>query len=224
MKLLSLNNRSNKFVPLLLCVILLSTCHNKEQGNNYKSRKQEKKTAKSIHTPKAISIYRLGSFSQDKAEKLEKQLKEYYPNVSLKEESITLPIKHYNSWKNRYRASGVIEELAKHHNQDVVLGLTDKVIFISNEKSPTYGVMGYGRIGWNKCVASTIIPKTGKEQTADNFCKLALHELGHAFGLKHCQDQHCYMVAAEHGMKFPQTTDFCPSCKVALNAKGWTIN
>ena len=50
-----------------------------------------------VHTPKAISIYRFGDFFLAKAERLEKRLQEYYPNVVLKEESVTLPMKHYNN-------------------------------------------------------------------------------------------------------------------------------
>ena len=150
-------------------------------------------------------------------------MKGYFPHVILKEQSLTLPAKHYNKERNRYRGTGLFEELSKHRNGDAVIGLTDYVIFKPNDISPTYGIMGVSPVGTYKCVVSSRIPKTSKEQTDENFAKLALHELGHAFGLNHCPDQHCYMVDAEHTMKFPQTTGFCKSCKSKLDAKGWII-
>ena len=162
-------------------------------------------------------------FSVSKAQRLEKQLKSYFPEVVLKEQTLILPAKHYNKERNRYLGTGLFEDLSKHRHGDAVIGLTDYVIFKPNDLSQTYGIMGVSPVGTYKCVVSSKIPSSGKEQSDDNFVKLALHELGHAFGLNHCPDQHCYMVDAEHKMKFPQTTGFCKSCKTKLNAKGWTI-
>ena len=88
----------------------------------------------------------------------------------------------------------MFEELSKHRDGDAVIGLTNKVIFQANEISPTYGIMGISPVGTYKCVVSSKLPKSGKEQSDENFVKLALHELGHAFGLNHCPDQHCFMV------------------------------
>ena len=98
------------------------------------------------------------------------------------------------------------------------------ISFLANDKSPTFGIMGVSPLGAYKCVVSSKLPKTGAEHTEDNFRKLALHELGHAFGLNHCPNQHCYMVDAEHKMKFPQTTGFCELCSKTLNSKGWKIS
>lgn len=71
--------------------------------------------------------------------------------------------------------------------------------------------------GTYKCIVSSIMPRNGKEHFDENFLKLSLHELGHAFGLPHCHAQHCYMVDAEHKMKFSQTAGFCESCMKYLN-------
>jgi len=151
---------------------------------------------------------------------LAQALGEYFPKVQLKEKQLPLPSQYYDKERNRYKGTGLLEDLSKHRNGDSIIGLTDYVIFKANNISPTYGIMGVSPVGTYKCVVSSKIPSGGKEQAADNFTKLALHELGHAFGLNHCEDQHCYMVDAEHKMKFPQTTGFCKTCKEALNAKG----
>ena len=216
---------SMKMCSLLLCLVFFLSCNSKEQNTQTENpvKKEIKKVVNKVTVPKTISIYRYGDFSVSKAQRLEKQLKSYFPEVILKEQVLTLPAEHYNKERNRYRGSGLFEELGKHRNGDAVIGLTDYVIFKPNEISQTYGIMGVSPVGTYKCVVSSKIPSSGKEQSDDNFVKLSLHELGHAFGLNHCPDQHCYMVDAEHKMKFPQTTGFCESCKTKLNAKGWTI-
>lgn len=214
-----------KKCSLLLCLVFFLSCNSKEQNTQTENpvKKEIKKVVNKVTVPKTISIYRYGNFSVSKAQRLEKQLKCYFPEVVLKEQILTLPTEHYNKERNRYRGTGLFEELGKHRNGDAVIGLTDHVIFKPNEISQTYGIMGVSPVGTYKCVVSSKIPSSGKEQSDDNFVKLALHELGHAFGLNHCPDQYCYMVDAEHKMKFPQTTGFCESCKTKLNAKGWTI-
>lgn len=214
-----------KKCSLLLCLVLFLACNSKEQNTQTENpvKKEIKKVVNKVTVPQTISIYRYGGFPVRQAQRLENQLKFYFPVVILKEQVLNLPTEHYNKERNRYRGTGLFEELGKHRNGDAVIGLTDYVIFKPNEISQTYGIMGVSPVGTYKCVVSSKIPSSGKEQSDDNFVKLALHELGHAFGLNHCPDQHCYMVDAEHKMKFPQTTGFCESCKTKLNAKGWTI-
>ena len=216
---------SMKKCSLLLCLIFFLSCNSREQNTQTENpvKKELKKIVKKLNAPNTISIYRYGDFSAKKAHRLEKQLRSYFPEVVLKEQILTLPTEHYNKERNRYRGTGLFEELGKHRNGDAVIGLTDYVIFKPNEISKTYGIMGVSPVGTYKCVVSSKIPSSGKEQSDDNFVKLALHELGHAFGLDHCPNQHCYMVDAEHKMKFPLTTGFCESCKTKLNAKGWII-
>jgi archaemetzincin len=210
---------------ITLALLIITTCGSKDQNKQTKDlvKGQTRKIVNKQAVPKTISIYRYGDFSISKAKRLEKQLKSYFPVVVSKELPLSLPEKYYNKERNRYLGTGLFEELSKHRNGDAVIGLTDYVIFKPNEISQTYGIMGVSPVGTYKCVVSSKIPSSGKEQSDDNFVKLALHELGHAFGLSHCPDQHCYMVDAEHKMKFPQTTEFCKSCKTKLNAKGWTI-
>ncbi|MDE6299455.1 MAG: hypothetical protein K2M10_07410, partial [Muribaculaceae bacterium] len=115
---------------------------------------------------------------------------------------------------------GLLDDLRKLQDGNVVLGLTDKVICTDNEISPTFGIMGVSYLKSGLCVASSVIPKSGKQQTDENFIKLTLHELGHSYGLPHCPDQQCYMVDAEHRMKFHQTTGFCEKCSAYLRAAG----
>lgn len=188
-----------------------------------KSMEKGKETTMTKKTPKQISIYCMGGYPADSVQYLEVCLRKYFPNVRVMPNNINLPSQYFNKERNRYLASGLLGELAKHRNNDAVIGVTDYIIFKPNKKSDTFGIMGMSYTNTFKSIVSTKIPLNGKEQSKDNICKLALHELGHGFGLKHCPNETCYMVDAEETMKIVNALGFCESCKHVLNSKGWII-
>lgn len=188
-----------------------------------KSMEKGKETTMTNKTPKQISIYCMGDYPADSVQYLEVFLRKYFPNVRVMPNNINLPSQYFNKERNRYLASGLLDELAKHRNNDAVIGVTDYIIFKPNKKSDTFGIMGMSYTNTFKSIVSTKIPLNGKEQSKDNICKLALHELGHGFGLKHCPNETCYMVDAEGTMKIENAIGFCESCKHVLNSKGWII-
>ncbi|MDE5876879.1 MAG: hypothetical protein K2H47_05210 [Muribaculaceae bacterium] len=174
-------------------------------------------------SPHCVTVYRYDDFPLATAETLCKELRKTFPEVKLSDTVLELPAKYYLKERNRYSASGLLNDLKSRSNCDAVIGLTNRIIYHANEISSTYGIMGLSRIGTHSCVVSSRIPASGKTHSIDNFVKLALHELGHAYGLPHCPDQHCYMVDAEHKMKFPHTTGLCTSCHSKLKAAGWKL-
>lgn len=188
-----------------------------------KSMEKGKETTMNNKTPKQISIYCMGGYPADSVQYLEVFLRKYFPNVRVMPNNINLPSQYFNKERNRFLASGLLDELAKHRNNDAVIGVTDYIIFKPNKKSNTFGIMGMSYTNTFKSIVSTKIPLNGKEQSKDNICKLALHELGHGFGLKHCPNETCYMVDAEGTMKIVNAIGFCESCKHVLNSKGWII-
>lgn len=188
-----------------------------------KSMEKGKETTMNNKTPKQISIYCMGGYPADSVQYLEVFLRKYFPNVRVMPNNINLPSHYFNKERNRYLASGLLDELAKHRNNDAVIGVTDYIIFKPNKKSDTFDIMGMSYTNTFKSIVSTKIPLNGKEQSKDNICKLALHELGHGFGLKHCPNETCYMVDAEGTMKIVNAIGFCESCKHVLNSKGWII-
>ena len=188
-----------------------------------KSMEKGKETTTNNKTPKQISIYCMGGYPADSVQYLEVCLRKYFPNVRVMPNNINLPSQYFNKERNRYLASGLLDELAKHRNNDAVIGVTDYIIFKPNKKSDTFGIMGMSYTNTFKSIVSTKIPLNGNEQSKDNICKLALHELGHGFGLKHCPNETCYMVDAEGTMKIENAIGFCESCKHVLNSKGWII-
>lgn len=181
-----------------------------------------KETVKHTAIVRDISLYLYDDFPARKAQMLADALKEVYPSVTIQKESLVLPKGYYNKERNRYSGTGLLKDLSRLRKRNVVLGLTDEVIFKANELSPTYGIFGVSPVGAFVAVISSTRP-SGKQHSNDHLVKLMMHELGHSFGLNHCSNQHCFMVDAEHGNKFSQTPFFCNECKAFLNNKGWNI-
>ena len=207
----------------IICIVLLCliSCNNENTGEKEKNSKVER----SIQVSKSIlpiHIYRYETFSRTKAEYLRVELQKVYPSVVLQDSSIELPQKYYFKPRNRYSGNGLLRDLSVYKKNKVVLGLTNHAIYQANELSPTYGIFGVSPVGAHVAVISSIYP-SGKKHTDEHLVKLMLHELGHAFGLNHCKDQHCFMVDAEHGDKFAQTPSFCNDCKQFLKSKGWKL-
>lgn len=205
---------------LLVCAMLMA-CRG-DKGNAPSKEGEPKKTVIKKATVREISLYLYDDFPAKKAQMLADALKETYPSVSIQKEPLVLPKEHYNRERKRYSGTGLLKDLSKLRKGNVVLGLTDEIIFKANELSPTYGIFGVSPVGAYVAVISSTRP-SGKQHTNDHLVKLMMHELGHSFGLNHCSNQHCFMVDAEHGNKFSQTPSFCNECKTFLNNKGWKI-
>ena len=203
---------------LLVCTFFMAC-----QGGNAPSKETAPtETVKHTATTRDICLYLYEDFPAQKAQMLSDALKEVYPSVSIQKKSLVLPKEHYNKERNRYSGTELLKDLSKLRKGNVVLGFTDEVIFKANELSPTYGIFGVSPFGAYVAVISSTRP-SGKQHSNDHLVKLMMHELGHAFGLNHCSNQHCFMVDAEHGNKFSQTPSFCNECKAFLNNKGWKI-
>lgn len=210
-------------ILLLLACSLLMACQGGKSNTPTPAKQPKAKTSvQKAPAVREITLYLYDDFSPSKAQVLADALKKVYPSVSIQKTPIALPRDCYNKERNRYSGSGLLNDLTKRRKDNAVLGLTDEVIFHANEISPTFGIFGLSPIGAHVALISSTKP-SGRPHTTDHLVKLMLHELGHSFGLRHCKDQHCFMVDAEHGNKFSQTPSFCPNCKQFLNQKGWKI-
>lgn len=211
---------------IILCVVT-AACGGQQSRDQQKEQEKQKTTAqqtKSNSRPIAtIYIYRYDDFPEAKAEQLKNELQQVYPSVILVKTSIPLPKACYYKPRDRYKGTGLLNDLMKFKNGGYALGLTRKIIYDKNEISPTFGIFGISYVGDSVSVISSLRPRTLKPLSNDEIQELMLHELGHAFGLPHCKDERCIMVDAEHGNKFAQTQSFCNDCKRYLNSKGWKL-
>ena len=84
-----------------------------------------------------------------------------------------------------------------------------------------FGVMGLGFRPGNACVASSF--RLSKQNKLDQLFKVAIHELGHTQGLPHCEVKTCFMRDAEGKNQTNDEKEFCSSCKIKLEKKGWVF-
>ena len=208
-------------LALAVCVFLIACGH---ENQTHKKTQESNSTRQKVEPHlQPIYIYRYGTFPVAKAKQLKAELEKVYPSVSLADRAIELPEECYYKPRDRYRGTGLLDDLRRLRHGGYALGLTNKIIYQENEISPTFGIFGISYMGDSVSVISSLRPRTLKPLTDDDLQELMLHELGHAFGLPHCKDERCMMVDAEHGYKFAQTQSFCTSCRNYLNNKGWTL-
>ncbi len=136
-----------------------------------------------------------------------------------------LPQNAFYRPRNRYLADSLLLFLkaSSHHKDEYVLGITNRDISTKKGNIDNWGVMGLGFRPGNACVISTFRIKKelkNQEQQSGRFLKVALHELGHNFGLDHCPNQRCIMVDAEGKNKLDGEENLCKNCLIVLQNKG----
>ena len=173
-----------------------------------------------IHT--LIHIQPFAGMSQELISVVTKQLIAVYPHFAINAD-IPLPPFAYVRERNRYRADSLISFLNSRTLKDqITLGLTDKDISTTKGNIKDWGVMGLGYQPGNACIVSSF--RLDKKDLASQFYKVCIHELGHTEGLAHCPVKNCFMRDAEGHNTTNEETEFCPSCRQKLIAKGWNFN
>ncbi|ROI00908.1 matrixin family metalloprotease [Chryseobacterium daecheongense] len=150
------------------------------------------------------------------------EIKKVYPNVQVLK-PIDFPDNAYYRERNRYRADSIIKFLQEKTKPGyVTVALTSKDISVTKGKVKDFGVMGLGYRPGRACVASQF--RLHKENSNEQLFKVAIHELGHTQGLKHCADKTCFMRDAEGKNPTNEEIDFCKQCKTFLLHKNWKFN
>jgi archaemetzincin len=129
--------------------------------------------------------------------------------------------------RQQYYSTSILQRLERASDPDArVLGVTAFDLYVP---VLTF-VFGEAQLDGNCAVVSTarltdefygLPPQL--ELMRERLVKEAAHELGHTFGLRHCQDWRCVM-SSSHGVERldVKTADFCPSCrKPVLQSGGW---
>jgi archaemetzincin len=103
-----------------------------------------------------------------------------------------------------------------------VLGLTDQDLFIP---ILTY-VFGEAQLGGRAAVASTArlredLVHPGERRFTERLVKEAVHEIGHTFGLVHCNVPRCVMSRAAGVRDVDgKSAELCPRCRRRLQEPG----
>lgn len=169
-----------------------------------------------------ILIQPFRDLKQETVVKVAEDIKKVYPKVKVLD-AIDFPENTYYKERNRYRADSIIKFLnSKTKEGFVTIGLTSKDISATRGKIKDFGIMGLGYRPGKACVASKF--RLSKENSDEQFYKIAIHELGHTQGLPHCPEKMCFMRDAEGKNPTNEETDFCKKCKTFLINKNWKFS
>lgn len=180
-----------------------------------------------------VGLQPINNFDQSLTDTIAKILKNAY-HVQVKIlHTVPMPPHAFVQLKSpRYRADSLIKyfKLKKSDSFDHIMVLTNADISITKRddtgkiKEPlsTYsdwGVMGYAYKPGSSSIISTFRLNNKPEVVIDRLKKIAIHELGHNFGLEHCTSELCVMRDAAESIKTIDNVglELCLSCKRNIN-------
>jgi len=137
-------------------------------------------------------------------------------------EPMPIPQGTFMDSRNQYNAMGLIKYLDKElaHSSLKILGITSNDIC---NPILTY-VFGEAYMGGHSAVMSSARLKTGllgepisREHFLDRVVKVAIHEIGHTFNLRHCHTDRCVMRASNTLMELDEKLNYlCDYCEIFL--------
>lgn len=106
---------------------------------------------------------------------------------------------------------------------EAVVAVTPQDISTYKDKDhPDWGVFGLGNLPGRACVVSSFrLKKPGEKALKERLGVIAVHEVGHNIGLRHCETPKCLMNDAKGTIKTvdESTGKFCTSCLKQLPAQ-----
>jgi archaemetzincin len=172
-----------------------------------------------------VFIQPLGRVDQAVLERVAAALSSCFAVEAQAASGLALPASAYYEPRRRYRADRLLEFL---DNLDIalkgqVVAVTEKDISVTKGAVPDWGIFGCGYAPGRVCVVSTFRLKHGRaspELFLQRLERVALHELAHTFGLRHCPTAGCLMEDCRGAIRTVDRSDgrFCSFCRRQLGA------
>jgi archaemetzincin len=137
----------------------------------------------------------------------------------------TIPDFAFYQPRQRYIADSLLVFLQQVNKNKVekIIGVTAKDISTRKGTIENWGILGLGSCPGEACVVSSFRAGKNKVTYPVFLCRmttLALHELGHTYGLEHCPVADCLMKDAGGKMNLDDGNSFCSQCRKYLLDKG----
>ena len=161
---------------------------------------------------------------------LERAVRSFFEVTLTTRAASPLPKRAYYRPRARYRAEKILTSLRSLGAPATsrILAVTAVDISTTKPPHPDWGILGLATVGGPACVVSTFRcrrkvsdPLVGVER----FGKLAVHELGHTFGLQHCTlSASCLMTDGGGSARtLDSAYDLCRHCRGKLLSRGVTL-
>ena len=206
--------------PFILIILFFSVSCNtgtREKLTTLTEKHTEEKYKK--HSIAILPFINVNStFINELKKGLQKQLRVDFVILDKK----ALPVAAFYKPRQRYIADSLLIFLRRLNNNRFgkIIGVTTKDISTRKGDIENWGILGLGTCPGEVCVISSF--RAGKNKTSNTvflrrMTTLALHELGHTYGLEHCPVETCLMKDAGGKMNLDDGDSYCQGCRNYLN-------
>ena len=171
---------------------------------------------------KTITLIPIGHVEEDVLKDLANRLEKEFPYPCTIDSRLEIPSEAFNVERSQFLASVILNEMKSHLPSDAVktLGVTDVDLYVPDLNfvfglADVHGTVAI--ISLSRLRQEFYGLKCDEELFRKRMAKEAIHELGHAFGLAHCQNPHCVMSFSNSLLDSDRKgEDFCANCKKQL--------
>lgn len=208
-------------IYLIIWVTLFPACNQRKDGRSGKSGLKPVSAEPRPQENKTVALLPFTGTGKNLTELVKKGLEANLKITVTVMPEADLPANAYYQPRQRYIADSLLVWLnaANKNRTGKIIGLTTRDISTRKGDIANWGILGLGSCPGTACVISSF--RAGKKKVAKvlfekRMVTLALHELGHTYGLKHCPDPGCLMKDAEGKMNLDDAVTYCGSCKKLL--------
>lgn len=200
----------------LFAAFFLYSCHNRDKdGSLIKTLKAPAAVPNKKYT---IQILPFTGTDSLLVRQLQKGLQSYLTGNVTIGAFRSLPDYAFYKSRRRYIADSLLVflSLLNPDKTGKIIGITNKDISTRKGDIENWGILGLGSCPGNACVISTF--RAGRQKVAravfiQRVIVLALHELGHTYGLQHCPVASCIMKDAGGKMNLDDGNSYCNKCR-----------
>ncbi len=184
-------------------------------------------TAVAAGTRGEVVLVALGKVSPDLLDDVEASLRDHLQVEVRRLDTLKLPRSAWYAPRKRWRADVLLdfllEQIPDAPKTTRILGLTESDISTTKAPFVDWGVFGLGYAPGQAAVVSAYrLKKKAKDRAHVRFrvSNTAVHEVGHTFGLQHCEEARCPMQDAEGGIAKTDGADpeLGSECRAELEA------
>ena len=165
-----------------------------------------------------ISLLPIGEIEKPVLEFLAGEMKKRFVPEIEQSPAIEVPQSAFNPSRNKYHSTMILEELKKLTGDfEKLLGIIDADLYVPRFNFVLGESILYGRaaiISLIRLREEFYGLKRNQELFYDRALKEAIHELGHTYGVSHCENPYCVMTFSNSiDDTDNKGSDFCDTCR-----------